>query len=212
MHQDKSPVSRCYREHRITLLLAPQEKHCFKPDHASIPAFSMAMWDMARNKPGIRKLTSPLLAMSFFLLLRTWPHHTHSSHPDSTSLPAQAAQPHSVVRASSLNSLSPQQAAVIRATCPSHTLASPLLSSRHSSGRSGEAASCRPQHLHPPACHGFFTPGHLAEQSWLRGCSMQHAKHCQPVQSHWAAAVHTYLCAARLCHLVGLKEMLIFPL
>lgn len=40
---------------------------------------------------------------------------------------------------------------------------------------------------------------------------MQHAKRCQPVKSHWAAAVHAYLCAARLCHLVGLKEMLIFP-
>ena len=40
---------------------------------------------------------------------------------------------------------------------------------------------------------------------------MQHAKYCQPVKSHWAAAVHTYLCAARLCHLAGLKEMLIFP-
>lgn len=40
---------------------------------------------------------------------------------------------------------------------------------------------------------------------------MQHAKHCQPVKSHWAAAVYTYLCAARLCHLPGLKEMLIFP-
>lgn len=113
---------------------------------------------MARNKAGIHKLTSPLLTMCFFLLLRSWLHHAHSSHPDSTGLPAQAAQPHSVVRASSLNSLSPQQAAVIRATCPSHTLASPLLSSRHSSGRSGEAASCRPQHLHPPPPAVGFSP------------------------------------------------------
>lgn len=40
---------------------------------------------------------------------------------------------------------------------------------------------------------------------------MHHAKHCQPAKPHWAAAVHTYLCAARLCHLAGLKEMLIFP-
>lgn len=40
---------------------------------------------------------------------------------------------------------------------------------------------------------------------------MQHCKHHQPVKPHWAAAALTYLCAARLCHLPGLKEMLISP-
>ena len=90
---------------------------------------------------------------------------------DSNDPPAQTAQPQSVVSVSSLNSLSLHQTEVIGATCPSHMLASTLLSSRHSSGHRVENqflvgfSTCT-----SPSYCSFFTLCHVTEKSWLRNC------------------------------------------
>lgn len=157
---------------RTTLPFPPQEKVHFKPDHSSVPVYRVVTNSQEGRNMQADFTTANNGACS---PPQRWAPLRHTNFKqlthDSTNLPVQTAQAQSVVRVSSLNSLSLHWTEVIWATCPSHMLASPLLSSRHSLGHRVEKpflvgfSTCTSL-----SCCRFFTLCHMTEKSWLWNC------------------------------------------
>lgn len=158
---------------RITLpFLSQEEKVYFKTDHSSVPVYCKVTSSQESRNTQAGFTTANNGACS---PPRRWALLRHSNSKqlthDSTHLPVQTAQPQSVVKVSSLNSLSLHWTEVIWATRPSHVLASPLLSSRHSFVHRVEKPFLVGFSTYiSPSCCSFFTLCQATEKSWLWNC------------------------------------------